>query len=127
VSGPDPRARAHFDEHAWEADLARATPAGRAAASAARREFEKRGIPIGQLRRVNEHGRDGTELANCAKVYLPAPAGRFGMVFNLAIDRDGRPVLAYLAFGVRHHPRGSQSSTVYQLAHERLHGTPPAR
>ena len=74
-----------------------------------------------------KHGSDGTELPNCAKVYLPPPAGRFGMVFNLTIDSDGRPVLGFLAFGVRHEPRDSHSATVYQLAHEPLHGTPPPR
>jgi hypothetical protein len=33
----------------------------------------------------------------------------------------------FLAFGVRHHPRGSRRPTVYQLAHRRLHGQLPGR
>jgi hypothetical protein len=65
-------------------------------------------------------------LLNCTKVYLPLPAGRYGMVFR-AIKVDGRLCLAYLAFGVRHHPRGSLRPSVYQLAHQRLHGQPPRR
>jgi len=127
VARPERRARAQFDVDAWDEDLGRATPTGRKAAEAARREYEQRGIPIAQLRRVAEHGSDGTELPDCAKVYLPPPDGRFGMVFMLRLDADRRPVLAFLAFGARHHPRGSQRPTVYQLAHQRLHGQPPPR
>lgn len=48
---------------------------------------------------------------------MPAPDGRFGMIFMLKFQPDGRPVLMFLAFGVRHHPQGSQRPTVYQLAH----------
>jgi hypothetical protein len=123
-----PRASAHFDPDAWEEDLARTTPAGRDAAEAARRDYERKGVPIEQLRRVAEHGDDHTNLPDCAKVYLPQPDGRFGMVFMLKFEPNGRPVLAYLAFGVRHHPhRRSRRPTVYQLAHLRLHGQPPPR
>jgi hypothetical protein len=78
------------------------------------------------MRRVQDQGHDGTVLANCAKVYLPPPAGRFGMVFR-AISVDGQPRLAYLAFGVRHQPHDSRRATVYQLAHQRLHGQMPKR
>lgn len=117
---------ARFDQDAWEEDLARSTPPGRQAAEAARRDYERGGIPFEHARRIEEHGRDGTVLPNCAKVYLPQPAGRFGMVFR-AINVEGRPHLAYLAFGVRHHPQGSQRPTVYQLAHQRLHGQLPQR
>jgi hypothetical protein len=127
VARPERRARAQFDADAWDEDLGRATAAGRQAADAARREYELSGVPVAQLRRIAEHGRDGTELPDCAKVYLPPPAGRFGMVFMLRLDADRRPVLAFLAFGVRHHPGGSQRPTVYQLAHQRLHGAPPRR
>jgi hypothetical protein len=112
---------AHFDQDAWEEDLARSTPAGRQAADAARRDYERDGVPFEHARRVQEHGGDGTVLPNCAKVYLPQPVGRFGMIFRV-ISVEGRPQFAYLAFGVRHHPRGSRRPTVYQLAHQRLHG-----
>jgi hypothetical protein len=125
VSDTERRARAQFDADAWEEDLARATPAGRQAAETARKYYEQHGVPIAQLRRVAEHGRDRTILPDCMKVYVPAPAGRFGMIFMLKFQPDGRPVLMFLAFGVRHHPQGSQSATVYQLAHERLHGHLP--
>lgn len=116
----------HFDQDAWKEDLARSTPAGREAAEAARRDYERDGVPVEHLRRVQEHGSDGTVLPNCAKIYLPLPAGRFGMVFR-AIKIAGRPCLAYLAFGVRHHPRDSRRASVYRLAHQRLHSQPPRR
>jgi len=44
-----------------------------------------------------------------------------GMVFEVVRGED-RLSLEYIAFGVRHHPRGSHAHTVYQLAHRRLHG-----
>jgi hypothetical protein len=121
------RARAHFDPDAWEEDLARTTSAGRQAAETARRAYQRAGIPIEQLRRVAAHGDDHTRLPDCAKIYLPSPNGRFGMIFMLKFEPDGRPVLAFLAFGVRHHPRDSRRPTVYQLAHLRMHGQPPPR
>jgi hypothetical protein len=117
---------AHFDPDAWEEDLARSTPTGRQAAEVARRDYEGGGVPVEHLRRVEEHGQDGTVLPDCAKVYLPPPVGRFGMIFRV-IKVDDRPCLAYAAFGVRHHPQGARRPTVYQLAHQRLHGQPPRR
>ncbi len=121
------RARTQFDADTWEEDLARTTPAGRQTAEAARKDYDQNGIPIAQLRRVAEHGHDRTIVPNCVNVYLPAPDGRFGMVFMLKFQPNGRPVLMFLAFGMRHHPQGSRRSTVYQTAHERLHGQPPRR
>jgi hypothetical protein len=127
VDDTERRARAHFDADAWEEDLARTTPAGRQAAEQTREDYEHHGVPIAQLHRVAEHGHDRTILPNCMKVYVPPPDGRFGMIFMLKFQPDGRPVLMFLAFGVRHHPQSSQRPTVYQLAHQRLHGQPPRR
>jgi hypothetical protein len=108
-----------FDEDAFEKDLQRAGPAGRAAALAARDAYMRDGCPVADLRTCDDEARDATRLPGCVKVYLPSGAGRFGMVF--AIERKaGRLLLAYLAFGVRHHPRGSNAPTVYQVAHRRL-------
>jgi len=72
------------------------------------------------LRRCEE-GRDGTRLPICVKVYLPPPAGPFGMVFRIARDNVGTK-LTLLAFGVRHPPRHSNAPSVYRLAHWRLNG-----
>ncbi len=123
-----PRLATRFDEVAWQEDLARTSEAGRVAAAQARRDFERRGgVPIPQLRRVDEHGRDGTVLPRCAKVYLPAPAGRFGIVFKFEIDEERDMVLSFLAFGARHHPPRSRRPTVYEIAHWRMHGRYPRR
>lgn len=127
MSEDERRAKAQFDADAWEEDLARTTPAGRQAGEAAHKNYERHGVPIAQLRRVAEHGHDRTVLPDCMKVYVPAPDGRFGMVFMLKFQPDGRPVLMFLAFGMRHHPQGSQRPTLYQLAHQRLHGQLPRR
>lgn len=90
----------------------------------ARSGFERDGVEIKALRRCDSEGRDGTELPACFKVYLPAPNGKFGMVFRFIRDSEGL-ALRYLAFGVRHHPRDSNAQTVYEIAHRRLHGRLP--
>jgi len=43
------------------------------------------------------------------------------MIFDLIRTADGL-LLNYVAFGVRHQPRGSRAPTVYLIAHRRLHG-----
>jgi hypothetical protein len=111
---------ARFDPEVWEEDLARTTQAGRTAAERARRAYERIGVPRSDLRPCNAEGPLGTALPRCLKVYLPPPAGRFGMVFR-AIQVERRLRLELLAFGVRHHPPDSNALTVYQLAHQRLH------
>jgi hypothetical protein len=113
------RAPALFDDAAFVEDLNRASDTGREVALAAKNEYEHDGVPIDQLLACDEEGPDGTELANCMKIYLPRPAGKFGMVFRIELH-EGKSLLAYAAFGVRHHPRNSNALTVYQLAHTRL-------
>ncbi len=110
---------ARFDPDAFAEDLARTTPTGRATAESAREEYEHNGIPRSQLRPCDDEGRDGTSLPGCLKVYLPQPAGRFGMVFEVVRTR-GKLELEYLAFGIRHQPRGSNALTVYELAGARV-------
>jgi hypothetical protein len=116
----EPHFPARFDPEAFREDMARTTPAGRDAAEAARRRYEAGGVPRSELRPCDPEHREGTRLAQCLKVYLPAPAGRFGMVLRFVIADDGAR-LDYLAFGIRHHPRDSNAPTVYEIAHRRLH------
>lgn len=116
-------ARVLFNEGAFAEDTMRSGRAGANALRGARSQFEREGVEIGLLRRCDSEGRDGTKLPACFKVYLPAPSGKFGMVFRFVRDADGL-ALRYLAFGVRHHPRNSKASTVYEIAHRRLHGRP---
>jgi hypothetical protein len=115
------RAPALFDDAAFAEDLRRAGDSGRGVALGARREFEGEGVLVGNLLACDEEGPDGTALRHCLKLRLPPPDGRFGMVFRIEV-REGRAVLVYAAFGVRHHPPDSQAPTVYEIAHERLNG-----
>jgi hypothetical protein len=72
-----------FDTGSWNEDMRRTTREGRAAAEHAKRGYTRRGIPLSEPRPCQPEGRDGTELPNCAKVYLPPPDGRFGMVLSI--------------------------------------------
>jgi len=119
------RAQVIFDEAAFREDLRRTTDAGRPVATATRNAYDRDGCPVEDLLACDSEAQDGTQLPGCVKVYLPSPAGKFGMVFE--INRQaGNLVLAYLSFGVRHHPPDSHALTVYQIAHQRLNG-PEAR
>ena len=118
----DPRYPADFDHEAWEEDFARSTDVGRLAGGDARREYEENGVPQSRLRPCDVVGQDGTSLPQCVKIYVPQPAGPFGMVFRVTLV-GGRLWLRFLAFGVRHHPSNSNAPTVYRLAHNRLHDT----
>lgn len=53
-----------------------------------------------------------------------ASAGAFGMVFEVVKAGD-KPLLVYLAFGVRHHPPDSHADSLYRIAHRRLHQSHP--
>lgn len=116
----NPRFPARFDAQPWDDDIERSTPAGRTAAASARTDYEPNGIPRSHLRPCDE-GHDETHLPQCFKVYLPQPAGRFGMIFTIDKQAD-KLILTFLAFGTRHHPPNSHAPTVYDIAHKRLHG-----
>lgn len=113
------RTTALFDDAAFAEDLGRASDAGQKVARATRSKYEQNGVPVDVLLACEEEGIDGTRLAHCVKVYLPPPDGKFGMVFRIE-RRDGKLRLVYAAFGVRHHPRDSNTPTVYQIANDRL-------
>ncbi len=108
-----------FTDDAFSEDIARGDGGGRAVAEAARKRYEQDGVPVDELRHAQDEGPDRTTLPACLKVYLPPPAGRFGMVFELVIHDTGAR-LRYLAFGTRHHPKESHALTVYEIAHRRL-------
>ncbi|MFL5897148.1 MAG: hypothetical protein ACJ76D_01585 [Solirubrobacterales bacterium] len=113
-----------FNEGAFAEDTMRSGRAGAEVLREARGQFERSGVKIKTLRRCDPEARDGTKLSACFKLYLPAPNGKFGMVFRFIRDSEGL-ALRYLAFGVRHHPRDSNAQTVYEIAHRRLHGQLP--
>ncbi len=109
-----------FDDAAWVEDMTRATTAGRRAAMAARAEYESSGVPLEELRACDPEGPGGTQLNRCMKVYVPAPVGPHGMVFQIGRERGGKLALAYLAFGLRHPARDMRQPSVYEVAHRRL-------
>lgn len=87
----------------------------------ARERLAREGADPSELLRCQAEHREGTELPNCVKVYLPPPGGRWGMVFELVRERSsGKLVLSYLAFAERH-PDSRGQPDVYRRAHERLH------
>jgi hypothetical protein len=116
-----PPAPVVFDDVLFDADIERASKAGAEAARAARKRFEGGGAPRDELRLCEAEGPEGAQLPHCLKVYLPPPAGRFGMVLQVEVV-GGWGQLRYIAFGVRHHPPESNAETVYGIAHRRLRG-----
>jgi hypothetical protein len=119
-SGPRAHFRVTFDDAAFAEDLEHSSPAGRNAAYSERDELTRDGgLAPDRLKACEAEGRDGTRLPGCVKIYIPAPDGPWGMVFQLRIDDDGRPYLACLAFGVRH-PTGPGALSVYEVADKRL-------
>lgn len=114
-------ARVVFDHVAFAEDTVRSGRTGAEVLRRARATFEVEGVAFSSLRRCEPEGRDGTRLPACFKVYLPEPDGRFGMVLALTDGGSGLG-LHYLAFGVRHQPKGSHAPTVYEIAHRRLNG-----
>ena len=114
------RFEVRFDDLSFEEDLARATKRGREVAVEARNRLKRAGADPSELLRCQAEHREGTELPNCVKTYLPPPDGRWGMVFELVRDRStGKLVLAFLAFAERH-PNPRRAPDVYRRAHERL-------
>jgi hypothetical protein len=77
---------------------------------------------------VRRAGPDGTELAGCAKLYLPltdGPASErpFAFVLQLAREAHAELVWVFVAFGLRYPGAGVRS--VYERAHRQLHGRFP--
>lgn len=112
-----------FDDDALEEDLAHLP----ASAEEALRLFHKEvrrlgGIPKSRLMACQAEGRDGTRLGSCVKTYIPWPDGRFGAVF-VPVTHPSHPLgLRVIAFGIRHHARGSTAQTVYAVASRRQNG-----
>jgi hypothetical protein len=127
ASRPGAHFRVEFDDATFAEDLEHtSSDTGRALAQRERDKLTAERLPPDQLKRCDTEARDGTSLPGCVKIYIPEPDGRWGMVFQLRISSYGRPFLACLAFGTRH-PTDPGALSVYQLAHQRIHGQPPRR
>ncbi len=120
--GQDATFRVEFDLATLAEDSDHSSSKGRTVLRDAIRELDRHGISVGRLKACEDPGRDGTSLPGCAKIYLPAPEGMWGMVLQLRLDDEQRPLLVCLAFGVRH-PSRSWRPSVYQVADRRLHGS----
>ncbi len=111
-----------FDELAWQEDLQKAGKSARRIAEETRSRLAREGQSVDALFACDEEARDGTSLPGCVKVYIPPPGGPLGIVYRLAKNQDGRLYLDHLAFGIRHHPPGSNADSVYRVAYRRLSG-----
>jgi hypothetical protein len=124
---PGAHFRVDFDDATFAEDLEHtSSDTGRELAQRERNKLTDEGLPPDQLKRCDTEARDGTSLPGCVKIYIPRPDGTWGMVFQLRIASDRRPFLACLAFGTRH-PTSPGALSVYQIAHQRIHGQPPRR
>ncbi len=127
ASRPDAHFRVDFDDATFAEDLEHtSSDTGRELAQRERDKLTDEGLPPDHLKRCDTEARDGTSLPGCVKIYIPEPDGTWGMVFQLRIASDRRPFLACLAFGTRH-PTSPGALSVYQIAHQRIHGQPPRR
>lgn len=119
-----------FDEAVWQEAVRGFSRETLQIATSARLAAERRGIALAELRPCQAVGPDGTELAGCAKPYLPlgdAPPSERPMAFVLKLARtqDGTLAWIFIAFGHRHPALGVRS--VYERAHRQLHGRFPDR
>jgi hypothetical protein len=127
ASRPGAHFRVDFDDATFAEDIEHtSSDTGRELAQRERDKLTDEGLPPDQLKRCDTEARDGTSLAGCVKIYIPRPDGTWGMVFQLRIASDRLPFLACLAFGTRH-PTSPGALSVYQIAHQRIHGQPPRR
>jgi hypothetical protein len=119
---PEPVFPVGFDEDALAEDLEHLPATAEEALRSFRKTAQREGgIARSKLIACQAEGRDGTRLPGCVKTYIPWPDGRFGAVF-VAVTHPARPVaLRAVAFGIRHHHRGSSSLTVYDVADRRIH------
>ncbi len=95
--------------------------------TAARKRYEREGVPRADLRSCDSDHRSGTRLPGCMKVYIPKPGGPWRMVFQVAESKNQELVLKYVAAGLGHTPRQTRRLDVYKTAHYRLHGEWPPR
>lgn len=130
MANPDGERRiaVRFHERVWREAIRGFSGKALEVATASRQRVEDDGVPLLWLRPCEPIGPDLTELAGCAKLYLPlgdAPPSQrpFGFVFQLARSRDGPPELVFVAFGPRHPRPGIRS--VYERAHRQIHGRFP--
>jgi hypothetical protein len=123
------RLAVRFDESIWNDALRGFSAVNQRVAVTARSRLEAAGVALADLLPCEANGGDGTELAGCAKLYLPlrdAPPSQRPFAFVLRLRREGEELVwSFVAFGPRHPRPGVRS--VYERAHRQLHGRFPRR
>jgi len=117
-----------FDEAVWRDAIRGFSGEALQSALNARAELERSGVALATLLPCDAQGVDKTELAGCAKLYLPLgdrpPSERtFAFVLQLVRDIEGKLAWDFVAFGRRHSGPGVRS--VYHRSHRQLHGRFP--
>lgn len=130
MGAPQRRLAVRFDEAVWREAVRGFSRRPLEIATSTRSDAERRGVALADVRPCEAHGPDGTELAGCAKLYLPIgdapPSERpFAFVLQLGQEVDATLVWVFVAFGHRHPKPGVRS--VYERAHRQLHGRFPNR
>src|SRR5688572_24853526 len=98
------RLAVRFDETVWREAVRGFSRRPLEIATSARRDVERRGAALPEVLPCEAYGPDGTALAGCAKLYLPAgeapPSARpFAFVLQLAREIDSTLVWVFVAFG----------------------------
>jgi len=117
-----------FDEAVWREAVRGFSGLALQIATSTRATAEEQGVALADVLPCEADGPDGTQLAGCAKLYLPlidAPPSQrpFAFVLQLAREADGALAWVFVAFGHRHPAPGVRS--VYARAHRQLHGRFP--
>lgn len=124
-----PQLGVRFDELVWREATRGFSRHRLEIATSSRALLERRGVRFDELLPCLALGPDRSELAGCAKLYLPIsdePASQRPFAFIVQLARDiGTAELAwvFVAFGERHPTAGVRS--VYERAHRQLHGQFP--
>lgn len=124
------RLAVRFDEAVWNDAVRVFSREPLQTATSARLLAERRGVALADVRPCEAIGADGTELAGCAKLYVPIgdapPSERpYAFVLRLTRESDGTLLWVFVAFGPRHPRLGVR--TAYERAHRQLHGRFPDR
>lgn len=124
------RLAVRFDEQVWSEAIRGFSGRPLQIATSARAQLERDGVALASLLPCEALGPDRTELAGCAKLYLPItgePPSQRPFAFVLQLTRDTQDqtlVWLFIAFGHRHPGAGIRSA--YERAHRQLHGRFPS-
>lgn len=117
-AGAGPRFEVRVVGEVLTEDLARCTPAARAAIEPMIDTLRNEGAPREWFLGCEEEGQDGTRLKGCVKLYIPQPGGQWGAVLS-GDEEAKKPALVLIAVGERHPVRPWKPS-VYEIAHRRI-------